>query len=81
MARRGYDGRGAGEILPVASGSTSLLAVIDENLVAAPADAGAMFLQAGQHRLITIIHDGSAVPHHVAGAGVVFALRWLRGSR
>jgi hypothetical protein len=61
--------------------STPLLTVFDQNLVAAPADPGAMLLQAGQHRLIAIIHDGSAVPHHVAGAGIVLPLRWLRGSR
>jgi len=58
-----------------------LLAVLNQNPVAAPADAGAMFLQAGQHRLIAIIHDGSAVPDHISGAGIVLALRGLRGSR
>jgi len=68
-----------GAILP--GRSTSLLAVFNQDLVAASADAGAMSLQAGQHRLITIIHDGSAVPHHVAGAGIVLALRYLCGSR
>jgi hypothetical protein len=57
------------------------LAVLNQNPVTAPADAGAMFLQAGQHRLIAIIHDGSAVPDHVSGAGIVLALRGLRGSR
>lgn len=69
------------EILPAASDSTSLLPVINQDFVAAPADVGAVFLQAGQHRLVTIIHDGAAMPNHVAGAGIVLALRHLRGRR
>ena len=57
------------------------LPVLNQNPVAAPADMGAVVLEAGQYRLITIIHDGPAVPHHVAGAGIVLALGRLRGRR
>src|ERR1700761_8618638 len=56
------------------------LPVIDQHLVAAPADAGAVFFQAGQHCLVTVVHDSAAMTHHVAGAGIVFTLLYLRGS-
>jgi hypothetical protein len=55
-----------------------LLPVIGEHLVAASADASAVFLQTREHRLVTIIHDGTAVTRHVAGACIVLALRRLR---
>jgi hypothetical protein len=58
----------------------SLLTVIDQDLVATLADMGAVVLQAGQHGLVAVIHDGPTMPDHVAGAGVVLALRGLRES-
>ena len=57
------------------------LPVIGQHLVTAPADAGAIFPEAGQHRLITIIHDRTAMTRHVAGAGIVLALRRLGRDR
>ncbi len=48
--------------------------VIDQDLVAALADARAMLLQAGQHGRVAVIHDRTAVTRHVAGTGVVLAL-------
>jgi hypothetical protein len=54
--------------------------MFDQDLVAALADPGAVLLQAGQHDLVAVIHDGAAVTDYVAGAGVVLALAYLRNS-
>jgi hypothetical protein len=64
---------------PSSRGANSLLPVIDQDLVAALADARAMLFQAGQHGRVAVIHDRTAVTRHVAGTGVVLALLDLRG--
>src|SRR6185437_4590353 len=59
----------------------ALLPVLDQNLVAALADAGAVFLQAGEHGLVAVIHHLAAVTRDIARAGVVAGLLLRRSHR
>jgi hypothetical protein len=52
-----------------------LLPVIGQYLCAGLAEAGAIFLEAGQHDLVAIIHVGAAEPRNVPRAGIVSLLR------
>jgi hypothetical protein len=52
-----------------------LLSVFRHDLVAGPADPGAVLLQAGQHDRIAVVHASSAKPRDVARAGVMALLR------
>ena len=58
-----------------------LLPVIDQDLRAGLAEAGAVLLQTGQHGLVAVIHHGPAMARNVARAGVMaLLLRRRRGS-
>jgi hypothetical protein len=69
--------RAANDVLPVIAGaagsSTSVsLPVVGQDLLASPADVATVFLQAGQHDLVTFVHMGAAKAGNVASAGVMF---------
>src|SRR5581483_103156 len=53
----------------------NLLPVLGQDLVAGPAEPGAMLLQAREHDRIASVHVGAAEARHVTRAGIVALLR------